>query len=236
MYHPTIRLKYPLKKTQPRPVDIGNTINQLYDISRIKEELIQTKNIFVQKVEEAEILIAKAEKKIESLQQVAKGDRGPQGIPGKEGKTIIGPKGEQGEPGMDGQTIVGPMGAKGDIGKNGSPDKPLEIADKLNTTEQSIERKVIKGLDEELSILSQRIRREMVLGGGMVRGGGSPNFVSPVSGAVNGVNTTFVFKDPIKALIVDGVMKFESVGYTLSGLTVTITDGAPPVLNIRAIL
>ena len=49
-------------------------------------------------------------------------------------------KGDQGEPGKD--------GADGKPGRDGSPDTPLEAARKLNTTRESVEPYVIKGLEE----------------------------------------------------------------------------------------
>jgi len=66
-----------------------------------------------------------------------KGDKGEKGE--------IGPVGPAGPPGNDGESIVGPPGENG---KDGSPDTSEQIAEKLNTTEQSIKSNVIQGLDE----------------------------------------------------------------------------------------
>ena len=52
-------------------------------------------------------------------------------------------KGDPGEPGAPGRD-----GADGTPGRDGSPDSPLDIAGKLNTTTESVEPTVIKGLAE----------------------------------------------------------------------------------------
>lgn len=52
-------------------------------------------------------------------------------------------KGDAGEPGLPGKD-----GEPGKPGQDGSPDTPLEIAYKLNTTRETVEPHVIKGLDE----------------------------------------------------------------------------------------
>ncbi len=48
-------------------------------------------------------------------------------------------------------------GIDGINGKDGSPDKPKEIADKLNTLEEVIDQKVIKGLTKKITDLSSNI-------------------------------------------------------------------------------
>lgn len=62
---------------------------------------------------------------------------------------IQGPKGDIGPRGEMGlQGFPGINGLHGKDGKDGSPDTPEQIAEKLNTTEESIESYVIQGLDE----------------------------------------------------------------------------------------
>jgi hypothetical protein len=77
------------------------------------------------------------------------GKDGYDGIDGKDGKP--GTDGLEGKPGLDGS-----KGDKGDRGDAGSPDTAKEIAGKLNTKKDIVERKVIKGLDEELRRVARK--------------------------------------------------------------------------------
>lgn len=106
--------------------------------------------------------------KFESALKSIELKEGPPGPAGKDGKTptqtelvdliapmipdpIKGDKGERGDigpigpQGDDGEAIMGPQGIPGN---DGSPDTPEQIAEKLNTTEESVDSSVIKGLDE----------------------------------------------------------------------------------------
>lgn len=65
-------------------------------------------------------------------------------------------------------------------------------------------------------------------------GGGEASVETPV-GAVNGVNTVYTVSNTPKWLVVDGVQKFETLHYTYSSGTITMTDGAPPYSFIRSI-
>jgi hypothetical protein len=94
---------------------------------------------------------------------------GPQGPKGEQGDSIVGPQGPQGE---KGDTIVGPKGDKGDKGDAGSPDTPAQIAAKVNTLEETIEQKTIKGLPKLIENLQRSIREKPTApkaqsGGGM---------------------------------------------------------------------
>lgn len=110
------------------------------------------------------------------------GKQGPQGEPGEsiEGKT--GPQGERGEQGIQGNPgergergqkgNEGPEGEKGERGpegKPGSPDSPEQIANKVNTLEEKIEQKTIKGLLKRFLGLEKLIRdgSKMNHGGGI---------------------------------------------------------------------
>ena len=72
-------------------------------------------------------------------------------------------------------------------------------------------------------------------------GGGGVNIATP-AGTVDGSNAVFTtVNGQPKYILVDGVAKFETTHYTYSGSvlgsgTITITDGAPPVQNIRMIV
>lgn len=61
-------------------------------------------------------------------------------------------------------------------------------------------------------------------------GGGSSE--TP-SGTVDGSNTTFTALNTPLFVVSDGITYFEGAGYTLSGLTITMTT--PPVSYIRVV-
>lgn len=54
----------------------------------------------------------------------------------------------------------------GKNGKDGTEIKPLEIAEKLNTTKQSVEMKVINGLEKALDLLGKNIQEALRKSGG----------------------------------------------------------------------
>lgn len=62
-------------------------------------------------------------------------------------------------------------------------------------------------------------------------GGGGGGTVSTPTGTVDGSNTSFTAADTPLFVVSDGIVYFESNGYTLSGLVITMTS--PPVLYIR---
>lgn len=64
-------------------------------------------------------------------------------------------KATPGKDGIDG--IDGIDGKNGKDGKNGSPDTPKEVVDKLNTLEEAIDQKVIKGLTKQITDISSNI-------------------------------------------------------------------------------
>lgn len=142
----------------------------------------------------------------------AKGERGQVGL-----------RGERGAGGSDGKD--GKSGEPGKAGKDGSPDKPLQIADKLNTTESSVEQKVIKGLSQKLTFL-ERLLRERTKGGGT--GGGGMGQVqhekTAVSSATTTVATTYNIAGGGLALwaFYNGQMIARGTDYTVSGKTLTL--------------
>lgn len=147
---------------------------------------------------------------------VKNGEPGPKGDTGKtptkeELLEIITPlipkKAEPGAPGIRGKDadplevaqillnnryfLESVKGIPGKQGDDGSPDKPKEIAKKLNTLEESVDKKVIKGLIEELKNIKQAIRDKR--GGGKSGGGmGSPQHeLFNVSSVTTNVSTTY---------------------------------------------
>lgn len=143
--------------------EILNMINQLdkqdFELSSdIKLLFDEIKNI------EGKNDISKVESEINSIKEnidtisLQKGDKGDKGEKGKDGKN-----GKDGKDGRDG--VDGLDGKDGENGKDGSPDTPEQIVEKINTLEQVIERKTIKGfesvidkqeLERALGILDQR--------------------------------------------------------------------------------
>lgn len=116
----------------------------------------------------AEFFLLKKIHQIEDLGKGEKGDtgltgpQGERGTPGKDGvdgKSIVGPAGRDGIDGVDG---INGIGLPGKDGINGSPDTPLQIADKLNSTEESVEISVIKGLREKLEKVVKSVSPERV--------------------------------------------------------------------------
>ena len=103
-------------------------------------------------------------------------------------------------------------------GKDGSPDTPIQIGDKLNTLEEHIKIKVVKGLEDRLKRLAQSVREKAVLGGG----GGMT--LMAASGAVDNSNTVFTFPYEPKVVVVNGASYRDGRGVTISGRTATLDN------------
>ena len=88
---------------------------------------------------------------------------------GQKGDSIKGEKGDsvKGEKGGIGIGI----GLRGEKGLDGTLIEPLQIANKLNTTEQTVEMRVIKGLKRHLEVMGVNISNAMSKGGGGASGG-----------------------------------------------------------------
>jgi hypothetical protein len=101
-----------------------------------------------------------------------------------------------------------------------------EIIDKLNETEDSIEIKVIKGLDNLLKRIQKSIKEKS--GGG----GGDIVYVEDLSSQTNGITLTFTVPKHRKALMVVGSdfpsVLFENNGFTTSGNQLTLTVSNAP--------
>src|SRR3990167_8175917 len=79
----------------------------------------------------------------------------------------MGLKGRDGKNGCDGEDgLNGKDGVSGKDGKDGSLDTPEQISNKLNTLEEKIEQKVIKGLDKRFASLQHSIKATKGGGGG----------------------------------------------------------------------
>lgn len=118
------------------------------------------------------------------------GLQGPQGKPGSDGKP--GADGDDGKPGPE-----GPQGAIGPQGPSGSPDKPLEIAAKLNETEESVDPKVIKGLRGWMEGVRTSLRTKK--GGGSAGGGGGMGNVTHQTFNLTALTTSVTLNSKIAA-------------------------------------
>lgn len=159
-----------------------NTVPSVFDLAQF---IYETANdIITQKFAELEKSIqGKLSEVMEMLSREAKEKISSaiyKGEKGEKGDTVIGPPGPIGpmgskpkagidypipKNGKDG--LRGEQGLQGIPGKDGSPDTPLQIAEKLNMTKESININVIKGLEERFSSSIRTIKEKTVGGGGM---------------------------------------------------------------------
>lgn len=117
--------------------ELSSDIKLLYDEIKNIEGSFDTSKI------EKEIGTLKENISSIQLQKGDKGDKGEKGDKGDKGKD-----GKNGKDGKDGRNgIDGINGLNGKDGTDGSPDTPEQIVEKINTLENVIERKTIKGLD-----------------------------------------------------------------------------------------
>lgn len=158
------------------------------------------------------------------------GPQGPKGLDGIEGPIgPQGPMGIKGEPGIKGND--GLNGRDGKDGKDGSPDTPQEIADKLNTLTEKVERKVIIGLDDMIKKLWKALQEKK---SSKQHGGGDIINYYDLTSQCDGLTKTFTV--PINRKII-GVFGTQfpinlrpDIDWTGSGtttLTLTSEVGAP---------
>lgn len=201
-------------------------------------------NLRIEKQKEFEKAIGDMNKQIEALKLTVKDGYTPRkGIDytdGKDGepgklpsdetliqliKPLIPPpkKGDPGEdsivPGPKGDSIIGPPG------RDGSPDKPLEIAAKLNTTTESVDQTVIKGLSTSFKNIYSAIREKA---GGGKAGGGMGNIqheAKNVSSSTTAITTNYNIAGNGFAVwaFYDGGMIARGTHYTVSGKTLSLT-------------
>lgn len=154
-------------------------------LEKVAKEALQDVPFHVRK--EALALVA-------SMRSELTGPKGEPGAPGKDGTN-----GRDGRDGTDGKSINGKdgqdgkdgaPGQAGPPGKDGSPDTPEQIAAKLNTLEEVVDQKAIKGLGKVIAELKEAIRRKQA--GGSSGGGGMGNLLhesKSVSSATTSVQT-----------------------------------------------
>lgn len=180
---------------------------------------------------------------------------GENGKDGKDGKSIKGDKGDsiKGDKGDDGKTpaktfllslikplipkpkkgdkgdnIKGDKGELGEKGKDGSPDKPKDIVKKLNTLENVLDVKVLKGLSPILKTIQDSIRA-INKGGGSVGGGGGMGTPIHQSFPCDGATTSFTLSNNVAAQgnaiwsYYNGQFLVLGTHYTISGKVLTTT-------------
>jgi len=140
--------------------------------------------------------------------------------------------GKDGKNGKDGKSIKGDTGEKG---KDGNIIKPEEIATKLNTLEEKVDMKVIKGLKTYLKKLETNI---FYKGGGGKGGGGlgQPQHETFAIGSTT-TSITTTYKIAAEGRAVFG-MRYEGQTlhwgehYTVSGKTITLLFTPVDTTNI----
>lgn len=134
----------------------------------------------------------------------------------------------------------GTSGVDGKNGIDGSPDSPIEIVGKINTLNEVIDIRVIKGLTKKLDditmLLRERKRKEVKLGGHGGDGGGPAGdglTRLTATGTVNGSNTNFDFTEQPDFIISDGIWYEVGVGFTWASTTATMS--VAPTYMIRGL-
>ena len=137
---------------------------------------------------------------------------GPRGFQGE-----LGRDGSPGRDGKDGQS------RDGKDGKDGSPDNPIQIANKLNTLEEKVEWKVIKGLTKMFANLSREIRGKQQVGGGGM--GNVTRFVFNGDGSTTAFTLSAEVAGGGSAIIahLNGQYIHQTTQFTISGRTLTTT-------------
>jgi len=81
----SIRALQPIKRPAKAPLqpDIGQTINQLYNIGEIAKQLQELRDILTQKIEEVDKTIQETKQKVQQELSVKKGEQGLKGEAGK---------------------------------------------------------------------------------------------------------------------------------------------------------
>ncbi len=147
-----------------------------------------------------------------------KGDSGTDGKNGKDGRN-----GKDGKKGVDGRD--GKDGKDGMNGKDGSPDKPKEIATKLNTLTAAVDQTVINGLPEAIKNIYAALRERK---GGGKPGGGMGNWVHESFSLASG-QTSVTLRGRVAAnstaILVryQGQLQAHNTDYSVNDKVVTLT-------------
>jgi len=111
----------------------------------------------------------------------------------------------------------------GENGKDGSPDKPEEIADKLNTLEEKVEIKVIKGLKTYFDNINKKIQG---IKSSQSSGGGMGNVIHKTfdvdsSTTSSSLNTKVAANGNAIWIYYQGQFLVKGTHYNISGSTIT---------------
>lgn len=123
----------------------------------------------------------------------------------------------------------GKNGEDGKDGNDGSPDTPEQITDKVNTLEEKIEIKVIKGLKNYLDNIVKKIQDVKSSQSSKSGGGGSSNTIHE-SHSVDSSTTSITLQYNVANngnkifLAYSGGVIEKDVHYTVSGKTITILE------------
>ncbi len=221
------------KKIEELEKDIEEELKKLAQkVSGVKEEVrievekaIQSREIqrIIREIIDAFIL-----KGLRGLKG-EKGDIGPQGLEGKEKQ---GPKGERGNDyilAAKDKREIADIIPRPENGRDGSPDAPLQIADKINTLTEKIQQKTIIGLESMFRNLHNSIRESKQI----VRGGGDIVNYYDLTSQCNGILKTFTIPKNRKVVGVFGgqfpinLRPLVDWTYTTTTLTLTSQISAP---------
>ncbi len=159
-------------------------VSELHDLNESLKVLAEKETPVVEQpevqkisIEGIDVLTLKGKDGVDGKDSTIPGPKGEKGDKGDKGESIVGPRGEQGETGpigpagKDGESIVGPAG------KDGSSDTAKQVKEKLESLEGEgrLDRKAIKGFQEEIDVLRKGIDS-------IPRGGGAKGMQIQVAG------------------------------------------------------
>lgn len=223
-------------------------------VADMKDELPDLSKI-LESIRGADGEDADAKEVARALLEIPEFIRMTKGEKGDDGKSVVGPPGPkpvvgvdfaQPENGKDGKNAdekaiarmlrsdprfvrmtKGEDGEDGEDGKDGSPDKPLEIAGKLNTTQESVDVTVIKGLKQFMTDIRVAVRGIASGSKPKSQSGGMGNWVHEQF-AVSSATTVVTLASSVAAngtaILVryQGQLLAHSVQYTISGKSITL--------------
>jgi len=160
---------------------------------------------------EHEAMISEAQARIDAVKNGKDGKDGKNGKDGKDGKN--------GKDGKDGK--------EGPAGRVTSPSRGFFL--KVGGAK--------KGITSEVNFVGSGVAYTEVNGVPTLTftGGSGATAVETPTGTVNGVNLSFTVANTPLYIIVDGISRFETIHYTLSGLNVTLLADNQPSQYIRSV-
>ena len=235
------------KSKQSKFLAEGDTAVRLFMDSRIKELTQQAIDQFLPRIvaevtEYVKDEVATLEDRL--VKGIKKGDKGEKGMKGDRG--LVGPPGDPGKHGKDGvdgrdaneevvaKKVLGmiPKPIDGKDGINGSPDTPIQIAEKLNTLEEKVDITVIRGLQKTIQVLQrniQDVKKRDYMGGGGGSSSGGTWYTEVPTGTIDGANMTFTVANTVGSsgksmfLLYNGQVQEYGTHFTVSGSTITMT-------------